>query len=90
MDMRADIAAQTKRFPDGPRPGALQYVFSGSVLRRNALIALVVGTLLKLANQLDVILRAPLHAPLFAKICFNFVIPFAVSSLSAHANRCRH
>lgn len=88
--MRAYFAAQTKTSPDAPRPSALQYVLSGSVLRRNALIALVVGTLLTLANQLDVILRAPLDARLFAKICFNFVIPFAVSSLSAHANRCRH
>jgi hypothetical protein len=90
MEIRADIAAQTQTFPVVPRPGALQYVFRGSVLRRNALIALIVGTLLTLANQLDVILRAPLHAPLIAKICFNFVIPFAVSSFSAHANRCRH
>jgi hypothetical protein len=88
--MRADMAAQAKTFSNTPRPGALQYVFRGSVLRRNALIALVVGTLLTLANQLDVILRAPLHAALFAKICFNFAIPFAVSSVSAHANRCRH
>jgi len=84
------MAAQAKTFSNAARPGALQYVFSGSVLRRNVLIALVVGTLLTLANQLDVILRAPLHAGLFAKICFNFVIPFAVSSVSAHANRCRH
>jgi len=87
--MKADIAAGTKTFPGATRPSALQYVFSGSVLRRNALIALVVGSLLTPANQLDVILRAPFHAPLFAKICFNFVIPFAVSSVSAHANRCR-
>jgi hypothetical protein len=88
--MTVDMAAQAKTFSKAARPGALLYVFSGRVLRRNALIALVVGTLLTLANQLDVILRDPLHAGLFAKICFNFVVPFAVSSLSAHANRCRH
>lgn len=90
MHTRADIAARASTLQNAARPGGLHYVFSGTVLRRNAMISLVVGTLLTLANQLDVILRAPLHAGLFAKICFNFVIPFVVSSVSAHANRCRH
>jgi hypothetical protein len=66
---------------------ALRYVFSRGVLRRNLLIALVVGTLLSAANQWDVVLREPMSARLGAKIFFNFVIPFVVSSVSAALNR---
>jgi hypothetical protein len=68
--------------------GAVGYAFSGRVFQRNLLIALVVGSLLTLANQFDVILRSPVHAGLLAKMCLNFVIPFLVSSFSAYANRC--
>jgi len=66
---------------------ALRYVFSRGVLRRNLFIALVVGTLLSAANQWDVVLREPMSARLGAKIFFNFVIPFVVSSVSAVLNR---
>lgn len=66
---------------------ALCYVFNPAVLRRNLLIALVVGTLLSAANQWDVVLREPMSARLGAKLFFNFVIPFAVSSVSAALNR---
>jgi hypothetical protein len=68
--------------------GVIRYSFSGRVFKRNLLIALVVGTLLTLANQFDVILRGPVHVGLLAKMCLNFVIPFVVSSVSAYANRC--
>jgi hypothetical protein len=66
---------------------ALRYVFSNGVLRRNLFIALVVGTLLSVANQLDVVLREPMSARLSLKIIFNFIIPFVVSSVSAMLNR---
>lgn len=66
---------------------ALRYAFSRSVLRRNLLIALVVGTLLSVANQLDVVLHEPMSARLGVKILFNFLIPFVVSSVSAVLNR---
>lgn len=65
----------------------LRIVFSRRVLRRNLLIALVVGTLLSTAKQLDVVLREPMSARLGAKILFNFVVPFTVSSVSAVLNR---
>ncbi len=52
------------------------------------MIALIVGSLLTVANQYDVISRGPIPATLLVKICFNFAIPFAVSSVSAYANRC--
>ena len=64
-----------------------RYIFSRGVLWRNLLIALVVGTVLSVANQLDVVLREPISAQLAVKICINFVIPFVVSSLSAALNR---
>jgi hypothetical protein len=52
------------------------------------MIALIVGSLLTVANQYDVRWRGPIPATLLVKICFNFVIPFVVSSVSAYANRC--
>ncbi len=69
-------------------PALVRYSFSGRVFKRNLLIALLVGALLTLANQFDVILRGPAHGSLVVKICLNFLIPFVVSSVSAFANRC--
>lgn len=66
---------------------ALRYVFRPPVVQRNLCIALVVGALLSAANQLDVVLREPMSARLGAKIFFNFLIPFIVSSASAALNR---
>ncbi len=68
-------------------PGALGYVFSANVLKRNIPIALVVGIILTTANQYDVILREPMSAQMAAKIFFNFLVPFTVSSVSAALNR---
>ena len=71
----------------GGGPGALAYVFGWSVLKRSLAIAGVVGCLLSIANQLDVILREPLNPLLAVKIFLNFLIPFVVSSVSALLNR---
>jgi hypothetical protein len=67
----------------------LRYLLSGDVLKRNLLIALTVGSLLTLANQMDVILSGRFTARLATKIAFNFLIPFCVSSASALLNRKR-
>lgn len=67
--------------------GALRYILSAPVVWRNLLIAMIVGTLLSVANQFDVLLREPMTARTGAKIFFNFVIPFIVSSVSAALNR---
>lgn len=64
------------------------YALSGRVFKRNLLIALLVGVLLTLADQFDVMLRGPVHVNLLVKISLNFVTPFMVSSASAYANRC--
>ncbi len=69
------------------RSGALRYVFSPAVFKRNCLLAAIVGCLLTIANQLDVLLAQPFTVRLGTKILLNFLIPFAVSSTSAFINR---
>jgi hypothetical protein len=74
-----------------PRPhdeiSALRYIFTVEVMRRNALIAAVVGCVLTAANHWDALMREPPNAKLGAKIFANFLIPFIVSSTSAALNR---
>ena len=66
-----------------------RYVLTGEVLKRNGLLAIVVGCLLTLTNQLDVLLTQPFTPLLAMKIFFNFLIPFVVSSAGAAINhRC--
>jgi hypothetical protein len=66
---------------------ALRYIFTIEVMRRNALIAVVVGCVLTAANHWDALVREPPNAKLGAKIFANFLIPFIVSSVSAALNR---
>jgi hypothetical protein len=69
------------------RTGALRYVFSGGVVKRSLMIAVVVGALLSIANQWDVLLRDPIGVRVGVKVFLNFVIPFTVASVSAVLNR---
>ena len=50
-------------------------------LRRTVRIALVVGTILTLINQADVIVKGDATALTVVKVCLNFVVPFIVSNL---------
>ena len=68
-------------------PGALAYIFGWSVLKKSLAMALVVGCVLCIANQLDVILREPMNGRIAVKILFNFLVPFVVASVSAGSNR---
>lgn len=70
-----------------PLAGSIGYVFSREVFKRNCVLAAVVGCLLTIANQLDVLLAQPFSLRLGTKIFFNFLIPFVVSSTSALINR---
>ncbi len=88
MRREAEATALAETIAGNAAVGAIRYAVSGRVFKRNLLIALIVGILLTLANQVDVILHGPVHAGLLMKICLNFVIPFVVSSVSAYANRC--
>ncbi len=50
-------------------------------LRRTVRIALVVGTVLTLINQADVLLGREATAITLVKVALNFVVPFVVSNL---------
>jgi hypothetical protein len=55
-------------------------------LLRSLLIALVVGTLLLLINQLDVLVSGKGDAGVYAKVGLTFLVPFAVATVSALAS----
>jgi len=65
----------------------IRYILRPDVLRRNCLLAIIVGCLLTAANQLDVLLTGPFTYRLAIKILANFLIPLVVSSISALINR---
>jgi hypothetical protein len=54
-------------------------------LRRTIRIALVVGCVLTIINQLDVILKGDATALTGVKIVLNFCVPFIVSNLGVIA-----
>jgi hypothetical protein len=55
--------------------------------RRTVRIALVVGVILTLINQADVIIRGDATAVTWIKAAGNFVVPFIVSNLGLLAGR---
>jgi len=69
------------------KTGALRFIFSPSVAKRSLAIAVIVGCLLSLTNQGDVLLHEGISPRVGIKILMNFFIPFAVSSVSALLNR---
>jgi hypothetical protein len=56
-------------------------------LRRTARIALVVGTILTLINQGDVIIRGEATAITWIKVALNYCVPFIVSNLGLLAGK---
>ena len=54
-----------------------------AVFRRCGVVALVVGTLLSLLNQSDLILAGIFDRVIALRILGNYVIPFIVSNLGA-------
>jgi hypothetical protein len=52
-----------------------------SNLRRTLTIALVVGCILSIINQGDVIVHGDATGGTLIKVCLNFVVPFLVSNL---------
>ncbi len=60
------------------------------VVRRAVRVALVVGTVLFLINQVDVVLRGDLSYFVACKIALTYLVPFSVSTYSAlQINRVR-
>ncbi len=69
------------------RRHALTY---GPVVRRAIVVALVVGTVLCIINQGDVLLGGHVTAFVVAKMALTYLVPFSVSTYSAlAANRLR-
>jgi hypothetical protein len=70
--------------PPGPTwstPGeAVRVVFMRSTLRKTTRIALVVGTILSLINQLGVILDGRANYATWIRVGANYIVPFCVSS----------
>ena len=58
-----------------------RHLRDGPARRRCLQIALVVGTILAVINQGDVLLRGDLTALVAVKLGLDYVVPFAVSSL---------
>jgi hypothetical protein len=67
-----------------PRCGVHGLVY-WPVCRRAIAVALVVGTILMLINQADVLLTGHASAVVFAKIGLTYLVPFSVSTYSALA-----
>jgi hypothetical protein len=66
---------------------ALRICLRREHLRRTVRIALVVGVVLTLINQADVIIRGDATAVTWIKAAGNFVVPFIVSNLGLLAGR---
>jgi len=62
-----------------PREAALLW-FARSTLRKTIRIALVVGTILSLINQLTVILDGRANYATWLRVGANYLVPFCVSS----------
>jgi hypothetical protein len=58
-------------------------VFYGPVFRRALRVAAVVGTILFLINQADIVLRGDLTPLVALKIALTYLVPFSVSTFSA-------
>jgi len=68
---------------------AVEYCLRPARLHRTVSIALVVGTILTIANQADVLLAGTATMATGLKIATNFVTPFVVSNLGLLSGRGR-
>ena len=67
--------------PTWATPGGAFAVMRHPVhLRKTLTVALVVGTLLVLINQLDVLMRGDVTPLVWLKIALTYVVPFGVSN----------
>jgi hypothetical protein len=66
---------------------ALRICFRREHLRRTIKIALVVGTILTLINQLDVIVKGDATTLVWIKAGLNYCVPFIVSNLGLLAGK---
>ena len=59
------------------------YWFLRETVLRAVKVAAVVGPILTVINQGDVLLNGPYSPRLFFKICLTFLVPYSVSSFSS-------
>jgi hypothetical protein len=62
---------------------AVSQLLHGATLRLCAPVALLVGTLLSLVNQADIVLAGDADGRVVAKVAANLLIPFLTSSTGA-------
>lgn len=74
-----NVVARTRR--------AIEYCLAPARLRRTAAIAAVVGTILTLLNQGDVILGGNATSATAVKAGLNYLVPFVVSNLGLLSGR---
>ncbi len=66
---------------------SLRICFKREHLRRTVMIALVVGTILTLINQLDIIVKGNADTLTWVKSGLNYCVPFVVSNLGLLAGK---
>ena len=59
---------------------ALRVALHTDTLRRTLVIAAIVGTLLSLVNQADVIIRGDANTVTWIRVVVNYLVPFFVST----------
>lgn len=62
---------------------AVGLLMSGATLRTCLPVALVVGTVLSLVNQADVVVQGMAGASVVLKVAVNYAVPFLTSSTGA-------
>lgn len=78
------MALTMPRLRPWTRPSdALRLLLSGATARTCLPVALVVGTVLSIVNQADVIVHGMAGAAVAAKVAANYAIPFLTSSTGA-------
>jgi hypothetical protein len=67
----------------GPVRGFVYHWFRHETVARAVKVACVVGPILTIINQYDVLLSLHFSPRLFAKILLTFLVPYSVSSFSS-------
>lgn len=88
---RSSSARLTRARPQGPRWGGIRPVVSFCLrrrhLRRSVTTAAIVGLVLTLINQADVIVGPDTPGITWLKVGLNFVVPFVVTNVGILAGR---
>eukprot|EP01052_Picozoa_sp_SAG31_P005792 SAG31_NODE_259_length_18917_cov_28.559677_18_plen_86_part_00 len=67
----------------GDEPSPVQQAFSGKILIKSIIVAVIVGTLLNAINQGDLLMSG--KSPVLWKALLTYIVPFCVSTFGAHS-----